>query len=106
MHSWFYTPEHGAFIESIPELKEDEIYISHVGDGEYNFNVFGSAHKDIKKFLLAVASRLKIDADSVKFFRFNDGRIYIIRTVGNIFIDIAVITIKKIDPEEFPIGER
>jgi hypothetical protein len=103
-----------VFPIEIPIIKEDEILISHVGDGEYQFNIFGSAHTDFKKFLDGVAKYLHIPVSDLIICKYNSdysnriliGHIFKIEEEDSIHIILyAVATIEKLDPEDFPVGE-
>jgi hypothetical protein len=110
--SWGYNE--AIRIDKLPELDKDEIYISHVGDGEYSFNVFGSAHRDMKKYLKILRDRYKLHNNigtinnEVYIYKYETG--YLICTFyeynNKIRVwEIARLTIEEIDPEKFPIGE-
>jgi hypothetical protein len=110
-----YAGFHEVIKIETPVIKEDEILISHIGDGEYNFNIFGSAHKDFNKFLDGVAKYLHIPVSDLIICEYNSayysnriliGHIFKIEEEGSIHIILyAVVTIEKIDPEKFPVGE-
>jgi len=95
------------WLKDIPDLKDGEIYISHVGDGEYQFNVFGGVYTDKKllydSFLKAyernrnetiIFCRPKDEEKSFSFYRFWEPY----------FFEIARVTIETLNPEEFNLG--
>ena len=92
---------------NIPDLEVDEIYISHVGDGEYSFNTFGSAHLNLMKLFKNLAKQLGceiLDLNIVQYTNPNTGLpndVYYIELGGQ---DQMCITIEKLDPESFSWG--
>lgn len=84
----------------IPVLKEKEIYISHVGDMEYNFNVFGSAHLDIEKFLSKLCEDNDCPRNELSFRKNSAGNKHFYVVFGDQCL--AYVTVEKIDPEELP----
>ena len=101
--------EYTDVLEVIPKLEEDEVYISHVGDGEYEFNVFGSVHKDLEKFVEQLVPRMMRSSTRLlaKSFRNGKGfRVYeeYVYEGKKYLAEIARLTIEKIDPEKAPIG--
>lgn len=93
---WSYR----EIIPGLPDLKENEIYILHVGDGEYNFNVFGAVYNDLLKLWQAIKEKYP-DEDIKQFIVSleNKSRYFISIDIYN---DIACISIEKVNPENFP----
>lgn len=91
----------------LPDLKDNEIYVSHVGDGEYNFNVFGSAWDDYMELFNKIAEYFKCKPSELSTGKRPnyDGSItdpsYLVIYKGNA---IARITVEQINPTKFPNG--
>lgn len=93
---------------NIPELKENEVYVSHVGDGEYDFYVFGSVHRDLDAFIDKLMERYPAYNDKDLFVSYEHLDHYEISYIwgsGPVPV-LAWITIEEIDPKYFPIGEK
>ena len=91
-------------ITKIPDLKENEIYISHVGDGEYMFNIFGGAYSDLNLFLCVLAKDHKCTLNDFSFWYYFSGHYFISlkhydTSKSKIYYyDVGYITIEKTDP--------
>lgn len=80
----------------------NKVFISHVGDHEYSFNVFGSVHTNITKYLLKLSEYSKCPTDKLKIVEYPENTFEIFNTTFKIPYRIAYLTIVEIDPEEFP----
>jgi hypothetical protein len=89
-------------LEEFPVLPENKIYISHVGDGEYKFNVFGSAHRDMEKFQSIICRNWAVRREDVEIYL---EKIYLENDVYFLVWKkreiIAWVTVAEIDPEYF-----
>lgn len=105
-------------IDKMPELKDGEIFVSHVGDGEYSFNVFGSAHTELDTFKKKIEEYYtrawKTSGEIIlgqrvegkerynmygMFFKYTDWR----SGTKILYDQMAFFTIEQINPETFPI---
>ena len=97
-------------ITKIPDLKENEVYISHVSDGEYPFNIFGGVYTDLNLFLCALAENQKCTLNDFYFRGYNNKYYDISLKYYDTFestmclYKVGYITIEKINPVILNIG--
>ena len=85
----------------IRKLTETEIYISHVGDGEYSFNVFGGAYTDLDYLLNEIVKNYNCTLEDITIQEWASGDKFTIHN-GNQWI--GVISIEQINPLDFTSG--
>lgn len=96
---WCTSNNHKVVIEK-PEITEGKILISHIGDGEYEYNVFGSAWTSWEKFVEALKKAIN---PKDTFF---SHKLVSLRTYSETFIIfydsriVAELTIEKLNPED------
>jgi hypothetical protein len=95
-------------IEKIPELKDNEVYVSHISDGEYPFNTFGGVYTNLNLFLSCLANYFNCSVESLHFYCLNHINGYYIskrffspETADFHYYDIGYITIETINPNKF-----
>jgi len=92
-------------LTSFPKIEPNQVFISHVGDGEYTFNVFGSVHTNMEVFLNKVLSYYSYyNIKREELIILCEGNEYlVIHPHNNSFSVIARLTLATINPETFPI---
>ena len=99
MKGWGFTR-----VATIPDLDKGQIYVSHVGDGEYTFNVFGGIYND-KDILLWQLSNIFINDRVKKIIIFNrDNEYKFVQYTEQYCFEAARITIETLNPKEFYKG--
>jgi len=95
-------------IKDIPDLKKGEIYISHVGDGEYMFNVFGGVYTDKVIMFFSFLERIKLKKENIIITKpENSEKDFSFYHVHNYYCyEIARFTIETLDPQEFNTGRH
>jgi len=100
-------------IPNIPKLKENEIYIQYVHDGEYSFNIFGGAYTDLDLFLDQLSIHYKVEKKDLIIFKYLKNSFYIckkwiypegFKLTGYHYSNLAYITINTINPLKFHPG--
>jgi hypothetical protein len=100
-------------LDTMPALKSNEVYVSHVGDHEYAFNIFGSIHTDFENFLSALADYAKCSKDDILIYTYPNNHKDFWISAKRISDDkrkwlekLAVLTIETINPIKFPIVDN
>jgi len=86
-------------MSTIRDLEDDEVYICHVGDCEYSFNIFGAVYNNLSKLLDALSKKFNHSIQDLEFYSCIGEDAYEIYFERN---EIAYITIEELNPEIYP----
>jgi len=96
------------YIETqLPDLKSGEVYISHIGDGEYEFNVFGNVYDNLLLMWDAIEKAVDINRNELTIAHHNNWNPDVDINTTPFFIrtkygqNLICITIEKINSNIF-----